>query len=646
MSMPAATASRAPASFVPRDDFEPTGRSVRIPRPDDWTPSDSDVRAVATVPEERQEARPEPSLATTCDSHYAEFLELVDGENLLLVIVPSPASTQRGTLSSHLNDCIERQLTACGAPERAGHIHGNLADTFDDQLYRARMLGCSGLAVSIEALDAISDGGALDATDSGTLRWWLGAAEQKPVRVFLPEAVRALRIFRSPVTLSRLLGAQPEPELAAVQTTQCERQSQPERQTELPFDEGIRPELLVQPDPPDPNEVERSTPSDPIILEDSLTAKSTVDAAPPETNSADALTDVELVAPVRTDQIAEQTDQIAEQTEPSDVEATPVQPDLDSRSLAAVPAVAERPRAANPSLSLELPKDDPSPVDSWRDTLEKVDGNQTWSALEEQFVDSYLPLSHAVRLGDSSARARRAAEGWAESFAHSYEQVFPELCRFNQRPRMIFDLPDIAFRLSRKHDANRTQLVLVDAMRFDIGQRAHDKLRLQLTGLAECVERGVLWSALPASSGAQLRLLARGPEGLRQPVPSAAVSTTEASQPGLAATSPRDEDIEGLVAQGSEARRPRPLRAGPHHLRKLDCVHQLLAGSEPWGLDDLDRAAAEVAVSIGRFLKQQREKTLLVVFGDHGFELSAPHRASAHPENVLVPYDAWLLDAG
>jgi hypothetical protein len=117
-----------------------------------------------------------------------------------------------------------------------------------------------------------------------------------------------------------------------------------------------------------------------------------------------------------------------------------------------------------------------------------------------------------------------------------------------------------------------------------------------------------------------LELLARGVGGLR--------------------TLAGDLDERPWVARGAEARKLRKLRVGPHTLHKLDILQSEFTDSD-WNRDERECAGAEVAVSAGRFIRQQAPGTLVLLFGDHGMSASGP--SSAAPENVLVPLDAWYV---
>jgi hypothetical protein len=439
------------------------------------------------------------------------------------------------------------------------------------------------LALALSPLDHISEDGALDSADSGTLCWWLQSAPAFGVRLFVPESLYDLKVFTSPVGLRTLLDANKDRARSVRGRVGSDAAT---GQIQLPFDTGLRAELRLLPTP------------------DNSGANRVADEDTQGGIAEELLDDQDELSP-----LVEAPEDSKPQEASSRILTGPVSGPRASR--------APQPNAA-PVVA------DATHLHAWRASLETASGVQTWADLERQFVASYLPLSCAVQRGEGTARDQAALTRWADNFAASYSEAYLRLCRFSRRPEMIFDLPKIAFQLARQEQAIQTRLVMVDGLRFDIGQRAHDKLRLQLTGLGRCVSRGVLWSALPTETAVQLELLARGPDGLRSALP--------------------DDEVEGLVAKGGAARKLRPLRAGPHHLLKLDCVQSQLTECRSFGDAEVEEAAANVATTVGRFLSQQAPQTLLVLFGDHGFSFKDGSTGGARPEQVLVPYDAWLLD--
>jgi hypothetical protein len=264
---------------------------------------------------------------------------------------------------------------------------------------------------------------------------------------------------------------------------------------------------------------------------------------------------------------------------------------------------------------------EPDHASIWREALERADGTQSWDGLERLYVGNYLPLAHLASDGRASVASQSRMRDWADDFQQCYQSAFARLRSGAPRPTMVLDVPQLAFSLLREFEATQIRLVLVDGLRFDLGQRVHDKLRLQLLGHANCVQRRVLWAALPATTAVQLELLARGPCALGRTM--------------------GDLDERAWLARGAEARKLRALRVGPHQLRKLDILEAEFARAE-WTSAELERAAAEVAVSTGRYIRQQSAGTLVVVFGDHGLA-GGPGARAASPEQVLVPFDAWLV---
>ena len=209
-------------------------------------------------------------------------------------------------------------------------------------------------------------------------------------------------------------------------------------------------------------------------------------------------------------------------------------------------------------------------------------------------------------------------EAWATSFAKSYTETFGALRVRTKRPTMVLDVPDVALRIGRLHGARSVQLLLVDGLRFDLGLRLEALLCVRLGHEAALTERLLLWSALPSDTATQLELLGRGPDALR----------------GLA----RSRDSNVTVARGRIARVPRRVKAGHRELLKLDLVEAELA--EPGGseAERLDALATPLADAVAELCEKLPTRTLLVVFGDHGFVLRvAPGRNHRRPPGRLAP---------
>jgi hypothetical protein len=86
---------------------------------------------------------------------------------------------------------------------------------------------------------------------------------------------------------------------------------------------------------------------------------------------------------------------------------------------------------------------------------------------------------------------------------------------------------------------------------------------------------------------------------------------------------------------------------------KLDLVEARLRTAGPGARERLDQIADETAPVLGRFIEQLPPRTLVYVFGDHGFRFNdadvtratgPASQGGATPEEVLVPGYAWLVD--
>ncbi len=303
----------------------------------------------------------------------------------------------------------------------------------------------------------------------------------------------------------------------------------------------------------------------------------------------------------------------ATRTEPLPTTATIHEPEPTT----APPMEPPRPMPLHPDAAEEWP--------SWVAELDAARGPKPLGFVERMFVSAYAPLQDALALGVADESARPALTTWGASFEKSYTDAFDALRVRGKRPTMVLDIPDIAHRLARLHGARGVQLVLVDGMRYDIGQRMHEHLRRRLEQQAALTERLLLWSALPTTTTTQLNLIGRGPEGLREMAPS-----SDAHQP---------------VARGRSAAVPRRIKAGHREVMKLDLVEARVAEQNPVTPAVLDAVAAEVAESIAAHFGRLRERTLAVVFGDHGFAIrdGIAQQGGARPEEVLVPAYAWLV---
>jgi len=269
----------------------------------------------------------------------------------------------------------------------------------------------------------------------------------------------------------------------------------------------------------------------------------------------------------------------------------------------------------------------------WVQNLIAARGPKPLSVIERMFVTDYTRLREAVRRGVAEPSANEILDEWQTSFATSYSQAFDALRMRGKRPTMVLDLPELAARLGRLQGARRVQLLLVDGLRFDLGLMVQDKMRA--TADAALTERLLLWSALPSVTSYQLDLLGKGPDGLKD---------KELAQ--------RSNSV-APVASGEAARVPRRVRTGTLELLKLDIVEDSLRLQEIPVVERMDQIAEETAHALVEHLSKQPPRTMVVIFGDHGFSLnplkagtaSEVSTGGASPEEILVPAFAWLTGA-
>jgi len=110
------------------------------------------------------------------------------------------------------------------------------------------------------------------------------------------------------------------------------------------------------------------------------------------------------------------------------------------------------------------------------------------------------------------------------------------------------------------------------------------------------------------------------------------------------------EDL--VVARGRKASMIRRLKTGHREVLKLDVVEARLG--EPGGItpERLEGIADEVAQRVAAYFEDLQPRTLVMVFGDHGFRLTrgnegivTARQGGASPDEVLVPAFAWLVGA-
>ncbi len=296
-------------------------------------------------------------------------------------------------------------------------------------------------------------------------------------------------------------------------------------------------------------------------------------------------------------------------------------------------AVGEEPSVVRPALDPEDPFNQLAARkwQSWVSNLVAARGPKPLSVIERMFVTDYTRLREAVRRGVADPSANEVLDEWRDAFTSSYGEAYDALRVRGKRPTMVLDLPELAKRLGRLQGAKRVQLFLVDGMRFDLGIMIQERLRK--CAAAALTERLLLWSALPSVTSHQLELLGRGPDGLKD-------------RPVL-------DESPALVARGRAALTPRRVRTGTLEILKLDVVEDMLRQPGLPVLDRLEGIADAAAEAIAAHIEKLPERTMVVVFGDHGFALDPQavgtteevKQGGASPEEVLVPAFAWLTGA-
>jgi hypothetical protein len=118
--------------------------------------------------------------------------------------------SRRGRLAEAIDEAIERQLAARGAAS-PGITSGSDRDaTLSDQLFRARRVGATGVAVVLGPLRAATGAfGALEPEDCATLRFFARASQDRPVVLLLDAEDRTTGGYGEPVPLASLLVATP-----------------------------------------------------------------------------------------------------------------------------------------------------------------------------------------------------------------------------------------------------------------------------------------------------------------------------------------------------------------------------------------------------------------------------------------------------
>ena len=502
-------------------------------------------------------------------------------------LVAEVEAAPRGMLRQAIEEAVEGVLAASGGLAPALSSDAPVESTIRDQAFRVRALGAEGLALVLPNLvdaQAREHGIPLDADDSAALSAWIGAARRAPVSIVLDETDRNLRLLL-PVSLA---------DLVAPETSGGDL---------VPGSDAGAPSI---------------SPPPPVLAMPRRASKKK--ATPRDTSDDDA----DHAAIGHTPEVKAQAVEIPTVGTQA-VDAPDAQDERDP------PSAAQRRRQPVDSAAARRVVN----AAEWRShalELDKARGPKPVSAIDRLFCTRYVPLLGAVNRGDADPAIKSVVDGWRANFEHSYRDAFSALRVTGKRPPMVFDAPDIAARIGRLNGARGTKLFLVDAMRYDLGERVADRLQERLVGRAVCIEKVLLWAALPTSTPTQLALLARGPDALRD---------AEGTAPP-----------EGEIVRGRAVTTVRRERVGSREIMKLDVLEARLRLTGPAYDERLDALADEVVPIVVKFVETLAPRTLLFVFGDHGFRFPASPDPSStgpvaqggcSPEEVLVPGQAWLV---
>ncbi len=564
-----------------------------------------------------------------------ELLRAADDDGYLSIVLGPPGPGQRGELALVISEAIDGALEQRGACPPGIGAAADLGSSLSDQLYRARLVELRGLALAVPTLEGIANlAGALDAEDSAVLRWWMAATRERPVRLYIDARNRFAGVYDRPTPLQDLLERRPRP-------------------TQSPAPE-LAPEVSASSEA-----MELSAQPPCAALVDELAQVAVADAwADERSPDQDVSSDSEGIATSEAEETAQAEEaangvdfdaDLVSAFDPSaaPAEAAPLKIELqveievvavanDAPTIASEDEMARSSEAEPQAVTFARTPLFPNAETEWRTwmhELEAARGPKPLGVVERMFVSNYVPLCDAFARGIAGAEAKKTLDVWSASFEQSYKEAFDALRVRGKRPTMVLDVPELSLRMGRLHGARSVQLVLVDGLRFDLGLRVEQRLRTLLGQGAALTERLLLWSALPATTAVQLELIGRGAEALRE-----FTGHVESEVP---------------VARGRMATTLRRIKAGHRELLKLDVVESRLAepetGTETSRLDDL---ADDAAHALGSYMKRLPARTLVMVFGDHGFVLdrlgeegnsTRAHHGGASPEEVLVPAYAWLV---
>ena len=551
------------------------------------------------------------------------------GAGALLVTLPPPTIHARGRLGELLEELVERELARLGAPcpylAAWSAMPEDAQARLADQLFRARTVGATGLAIAMGSLRAIA-APSLTPDDSATLRWLAETTEEAPLVLLVDDADLMVLGYAAPIPLGSLLATR-KPIWDMTPSSGIEVMA-----------------TALEIETPEPSEEMIELTGDDATTNDTRVASIDAGDAEPEIAAgATAILEVEAAVEVEVEVEVEVTTAAPEPARETAVADVPRREPAASEDVTAAPETTRAPLAVEPApevtrpdrardrerrtsrrVSAGIPVSGPN--DAWRSwaiALSAARGAQPLAAFERLFAESYVPLANAIAAGLDDPRAVRAYDEFRRSFERSYTDAFATFGATNRRPRLVMDAYDIASKQARLSNARTSHLLLVDSMRFDLGCLVRDALAREATGIATLTSETLLWSALPTTTMRQIETFARGLDALRDPA--------------------REEPSESLRGRAAEV--VRRLRVGSRELYKLDLVPSLLDGA-PDVIASLEGIATATAEAIARHVSTLPPRTLLFIVGDHGFSVDRRGQVrmgGASPEEVLVPAFSWLV---
>lgn len=600
------------------------------------------------------------------------------GAGAVVATVPPLPATMRRRLAEHVDDYLERELDARGAPTPYLAAWSPLAEDapgrLADQLHRAREVGASGIAIVLGTL-ARTAAPALAEEDSATLRLYAEFARTERLVLVLDDGDAMIAGYTDPVALPELLrGREPESGVVLVAAPHEPHIDMGPADVDTVMEAVVAPkpveEELVEAPKPSADLLELIPPSSEDVAEEPLAREEErrvislqldldLDDVEEEVNAitkaeaeaqaearakadeAQARAEAEAVARAEAMAVAEAEAAAAAAKAEADAKALA---EAEAKAIARVEAErvkAEALRARRESREKQEATRESRAVqhahDYWRgwvQALAAARGPQPLAAFEKVFVEAYMPLASAITQGLDDARALRAYDEFRQTFERSYADAFATFGVTSRRPRLVMDAYDLVAKQARLHNARVGHVVVVDSMRLDVGAMIRDELAHRAAGMASLTSESLLFAALPSTTIRQLETLARGLDALRAPA------------------RPSDEE-QAESLRGRTADTVRRMRVGSRELYKLDSVASTLAHVDPTRPQDgsalfgmLETAASNAAEALVHHIETLAPRTLLLVLGDHGFTVDRRGQIThggASPEEVIVPAYAFLV---